>query len=670
MAYLRICRDLGTGAAEIQARLLALLDARSGAVSRAGGYWLSNLKSPFGQPGYATVFQPCHCVAARFGVLFAALILAASGAAQAKSVTALSPSFFDVTKAIGSAGDGDTVIVPAGTATWTATLVITKAITLMGQTTTDSLAGTAKDQTTIQYNLNGGPLISVQSVAGKPYRVTGFTFGSISSVATKNMLINLTGESQSVRLDHCHFALATKPQASMVQVGGLVYGVADHNVIEQPRTITFRCYNGTKGDLNGNFSWSQPTGWGGSQFFFIEDNYVKNFSTVVTSLTDGGAGCKMVVRHNHCYNVHQGGVHGTEGQRRGGRAMEIYNNDFHNTFADTVGGIRSGGLLFYNNTFEGGPWQSHYSLSVYRVQNTWSRPRGGSSQAFTGWGGADGSCPWDVNETEGKALTNPPGAYVEGHAPFQYFPTTPGTWATAGAGTTELKIVDQSNPGWTTGKWKDFGILKKDDGLHNIIDDTTNGNTNLVPSTVSFTGYRMTWAPGSQYQIHKCLVALDQQSRGQGDLVTGTPNHYVNSKTGTRAWPHQQLDPVYSWNSRVIPGGAYIGVQSHEPVMHENTDYYNQAAPVDGVQKVGVGVGTLAGRPARGVNGTDIAGVTKDPPGTAYWATDVPSKNGSTDKGALYVWRGGAWVLYYQPYTYPHPLTLGLEPPSNLRVAP
>src|SRR5205814_10092621 len=98
------------------------------------------------------------------------------------------------------------------------------------------------------------PLISVQSVAGKPYRVTGFTFRSISSVATKNMFISLSGESQSVRLDHCHFALATKPQASMIQVAGLVYGVADHNVIEQPRTITFRCYNGTKGALTGSFS--------------------------------------------------------------------------------------------------------------------------------------------------------------------------------------------------------------------------------------------------------------------------------------------------------------------------------------------------------------------------------------------------------------------------------
>ena len=79
--------------------------------------------------------------------------------------------------------------------------------------------------------------------------------------------------------------------------------------------------------------------------------------------------------------------------------------------------------------------------------------------------------------------------------------------------------------------------------------------------------------------------------------------------------------------------------------MHENIEFYNQAAAVNGVQQTGVGVGTLAQRPASGVGGVDIAHVTTNPPGTAYWATDVPSINGSTDKGALYVWRGGAWVL-------------------------
>ena len=104
--------------------------------------------------------------------------------------------------------------------------------------------------------------------------------------------------------------------------------------------------------------------------------------------------------------------------------------------------------------------------------------------------------------------------------------------------------------------------------------------------------------------------------------------------------------------------------------MLENRDWYNQAAAVSGVQRTGVGVGTLAQRPASGVGGVDIARVTPSPPGTAYWATDVPSINGSTDKGALYVWRGGAWVLNYQPYTYPHPLARVLEPPSNLQVVP
>src|SRR5213076_3634135 len=75
----------------------------------------------------------------KLSALLAALLFAASGAAQAKSITALTPSFFDVNKAIGSAVDGDTVIIPAGKAAWSSSLAITKAITLMGLTTTDSV---------------------------------------------------------------------------------------------------------------------------------------------------------------------------------------------------------------------------------------------------------------------------------------------------------------------------------------------------------------------------------------------------------------------------------------------------------------------------------------------------------------------------------------------------
>ena len=163
----------------------------------------------------------------------------------------------------------------------------------------------------------------------------------------------------------------------------------------------------------------------------------------------------------------------------------------------------------------------------------------------------------------------------------------------------------------------------------------------------------MTWATGSHYEIYRCLVVLDQEGRGRGDLLTGN-SPFINSVTGKRSWPHQVLEPVYSWNNH-HSNGASIGFQSEYPTMHENIEFYNQAAAANGVQRTGVGVGTLAQQPARGVAGVDIAHVTTNPPGTAYWATDVPSINGSTDKGALYVWKGGAWVLYYQPYTYPHP---------------
>src|SRR5256885_15352577 len=52
--------------------------------------------------------------------------------ADAGKIEAKSPAFKDVSSAVASAHDGDTVIVPKGTASWTETLSITKSITLQG----------------------------------------------------------------------------------------------------------------------------------------------------------------------------------------------------------------------------------------------------------------------------------------------------------------------------------------------------------------------------------------------------------------------------------------------------------------------------------------------------------------------------------------------------------
>ena len=159
--------------------------------------------------------------------MLAAALFAASGAAQAKTITALTPSFFDVNKAISSAVDGDTIIVPAGKATWTSKLVITKAITLMGKTTTDSVAGTAVDQTIIQYNNSAATptQIQVQSVAGKSYRITGLTFQAYpgNTVHPPGFIV-LSGQSQQVRVDHCDFQEMPNVD-KLFAVGGGVYGL-------------------------------------------------------------------------------------------------------------------------------------------------------------------------------------------------------------------------------------------------------------------------------------------------------------------------------------------------------------------------------------------------------------------------------------------------------------
>src|SRR5438067_1283669 len=179
MRYMGNYRHLGQAVAEIQAGLPVQVRARCGAAGRAARHWPS--ASPFRlRPNYAVPSglsgnpaSACRATARKgrkLNALLAGLLFAASGAAHAKSITALTPSFFDVNKAIGSAADGDTVIIPAGKASWTSSLAITKAITLMGLTTTDSVAGTANDKTIVQDNRpsgTGGSLIRVVSVAGK-----------------------------------------------------------------------------------------------------------------------------------------------------------------------------------------------------------------------------------------------------------------------------------------------------------------------------------------------------------------------------------------------------------------------------------------------------------------------------------------------------------------------
>ena len=488
-----------------------------------------------------------------YAVLSSALGLllgAASSAVQAAAtIQAASPALIDVSRAIASAVDGDTVIVPPGKASWTSGLVITKGVTLMGQTTTDPINKTANDQTIILDNVvrgaGGTPIISVQSVLGKSYRLSGITF-SPGSVTTSNYngAIKLLGNSQTVRVDHCHFNNLAH-QAVAIRVMDSVYGVIDHNVID------FNAGGGggysivpsNGGDGNGDAAWAAPAAYGSSQFIFIEDNCFNNLNYAnreYAGSTDDDHGARWVYRYNHCYDV-EVQTHGTECCRyRGGRAREVYNNDFHFSVnrAGTIG-IRCGGLITHDNTWYGAQPNHGAIIQAYRMFFKFPN---------SPWAGASGDNPWDSND--------PHGLYESGTA--------------TGGNTTHL--IDTTK-NWTANQWAGYTAKRlSDNGISLIRSNTSNTLTVLYYAD---SGGGPHWTAGDQYQIHKVLIALDQPGRGQDDLIAG--NRPINRVTRTATWPHQALEPCYSWNDRYAPTNAPVNIHAGPgaPILIEGRDFYN-----------------------------------------------------------------------------------------------
>jgi hypothetical protein len=558
MGYLEDCMDPGQTATKTQSRLPVQLDAPGVAAGRARRHRSSNSNSPFRpRPNYAVLSS-----------VLAVLLFAASGAAQAATINAASPSLVDVTTAIASAVDGDTVIVPAGTASWTAGLVITKGITLMGQTTTNPVAKTADDQTVILDDVvrgpGGTPIIWVQAAAGKSYRVSGITFRSDSvTIVNYNGGVRLSGNlsgnsnSQAVRIDHCHFD-DLKYQNDNIAVTAAIYGVIDHNVFNYPSSdnsteaVNVRMSNWGGPNQYGDGSWTEPAYFGSEKFVFIEDNCINNTSgNEFAGDIDDANGGRWVCRYNHFYNTGTQS-HGTEsGRYRGGRCREVYNNDFHWTIQRNIGGIRSGGFITHDNTHDGVQPYHGAGVTSYRV-----------FQAIPPWGGSTGNNPWDVNVTEAD------GTHVDGHSPYLFDSGT----ATGGSTTT---IIDTTKT-WTTNQWVGYTAKRvSDNGMMVILSNTS---TVLTGAYSNSHGQGTTWTAGDQYQIHKVLVSQDQACRGAGDLITGdTP---VNSTTGTAVWTHQALEPAYMWNDIYTPTNAPVTIwvapdYGLSYVLTEGRDFFN-----------------------------------------------------------------------------------------------
>jgi hypothetical protein len=487
---------------------------------------------------------------------------------QATTVSAASCSQANVQSALSQAVDGDTVMIPAGTCTWTSTVSVSgKAITVMGAGSQSIVGG--GDVTVIldgvSHSPTDNPMLSISASTGQSLRLSAITFKSGSgNPGSFNGAIRISGSTTSLRVDHSHFQVGP----IQLDVGGPV-GVIDHCIFDNginPGSVSNAVRVEHSSWLGvgsfGDKSWADASTLGSSRFLYIESNIING--GFVNDCINGG---RYVIRHNTINNATVQEHSTGSGQRhRACRAWEDYQNTYVCATGCTANG--SGAVNF----------DAHFMTSGTGV--VWGNIVG---QGYTNFVTLRNNR--SNNQTYGQNAT-------------------PGGWGYCGT------AFNGTGSNW---------------------DENTN--------------------PQSGY------ACLDQIGRGVGDLLSGDfapfGSGVINTTTGTIAWPHQAQEPIYEWLNTWSPvpnsPGQFWSVAGGA-VLAADRDFYSFTNNFNGT--TGVGSGLLSARP-----GTCT-------PHVAYWAIDT---------NTLYqCLAANTWAVYYTPYTYPHPLTLGSGtlpgPPTNLQA--
>jgi hypothetical protein len=294
----------------------------------------------------------------RSRLILVAVVLVIAGsfsiAVEARIITAASSSLKDVMTASAAAGNGDTVIIPAGKSMWNGTLSVTKPITLKGA------GGSATVLT------KSGVMISCALRVDAPMRITGIGFEN-STIDHSSLIIagkkakGANGPIRQLRIDHCRFVLGKRAIAA----NGWVEGVIDHNSF-----INCNIAIGITGDNDA--SWGRPIEPGSIHTICIEDNKftidnsARREPNQQIYLQEGG---RATVRHNTfdstAYTKGNGVFLDSHGnwpvkkrkdyndpvQYRGQPLVEVYNNVFHAHHTYDFSDYRGGTIFVYNNRF-------------------------------------------------------------------------------------------------------------------------------------------------------------------------------------------------------------------------------------------------------------------------------------------------------------------------------
>jgi len=412
------------------------------------------------------------------------IILLLAGWAHAQ-ITANSCSASDVQSAFNSVTNSTTTVtIPAcsagsGTGAWTTQVTLTipsgnTSLTVQGSTTSNiscnssgSCTGGTTDGTVIidNYASNSSLLIiTTNSTASSYFRLTGITIQGGSGLVKYQGFITMHGSSQNFRFDHNHINTTTygSGQAtSAMQIQGCVYGVADHNQIDNPsgsvnngiQTYQGACNSDAAG--SGNGAWAQPGYLGTANSFYMEDNIFN--SGAADDCLYGG---RFVFRYN-TFNMTappptiQTHATGSATDARGCRSWELYNNTVNAVadnylnalfFLDAGTGVIWGNTIPSSSAGGGTGYKNVVAADNDRTNNTdhthtpcTSSTNCSNSFGFCGTSFNGTGSTWDQNSstTTGYLCLDQPGAgqsdLLEGTFPTKCDETTGcstynGTW--------------------------------------------------------------------------------------------------------------------------------------------------------------------------------------------------------------------------------------------------
>jgi hypothetical protein len=302
-------------------------------------------------------------------------------AAIGATVTATSCSAVDVQQAINLASYGGTVIIPAGTCTWSNPVVMDTNIKPL------TLKGSGWDRTIINAGVNYA--LSIIGSNDSSFFVSDMQFtGGVG-----NSIIVIYGSSKKWRLHDIKFNPNGETNR-LIYINGDTYGLIDHNIVEGSNPSQFVTVDDTDWT-----SWQRPMAIGDNNAVYIENNTVRwsGHDEGGSILVDSERGGRVVFRYNNTTN----GVVGNHGFDSGSVASslryEVYNNnftidDFTNTWGTNgktwarLGLVRGGTGLWFNNRFNVGTdiWSgSSINLSIFRNIL--------SANNSQGWGACDGT---------------------------------------------------------------------------------------------------------------------------------------------------------------------------------------------------------------------------------------------------------------------------------------